>query len=105
MIDVLAKGLGKGVDEAVIKTWFFQEGEHVTEGDDLVELATEDSTVTIPVPANGILAEVFFDVGETVQRDEVICVVDDAKGGLDEDEEEDGDEKKEDTSEDDEDDF
>ncbi len=86
MIDVLAKGLASQVDEAVIKKWFFEEGDTVTAGDDLVELATEDSTLTIAAPASGILAEVFFDEDETVQRDEVICVIDDEEVSLEDDE-------------------
>ena len=52
MLEVLAKGLGKNVDEATVKTWFFEEGDAVTEGDDLVELATEDSVVMISVRAS-----------------------------------------------------
>lgn len=87
MFEVLAKGLGKNVDEATVKTWFFEEGDSVTEGDDLVELATEDSVVTIAVPTTGVLAEVCIDEDETVQRDEVLCIIDDEEGGLDEDDE------------------
>jgi len=88
MFEVLAKGLGKNVDEATVKTWFFEEGDAVTEGDDLVELATEDSVVMISVPATGVLAEVCIDEDDTVQRDEVLCIIDDEEGGLGEDEEE-----------------
>jgi len=76
------------VDEATVKTWFFEEGDAVTEGDDLVELATEDSVVMISVPATGVLAEVCIDEDDTVQRDEVLCIIDDEEGGLGEDEEE-----------------
>ena len=89
MFEVLARGLGKNVDEAVVKTWFFEEGDSVTEGDDLVELATEDSTVTLPVPVTGVLAEVCIDEDDTVQRDEVLCIIDDDEGGLAKDEDED----------------
>jgi len=90
MFEVLAKGLGKNVDEATVKTWFFEEGDAVTEGDDLVELATEDSTVTISAPATGVLAEVCIDEDDTVQRDELLCIIDDEegnKGNLEEDDE------------------
>jgi pyruvate/2-oxoglutarate dehydrogenase complex dihydrolipoamide acyltransferase (E2) component len=87
MFEVLAKGLGKSVDEATVKTWFFEEGDSVTEGDDLVELATEDSVVMISVPATGVLAEVCIDEGDTVQRDEVLCIIDDEEGDLNEEEE------------------
>jgi len=90
MLEVLAKGLGKNVDEATVKTWFFEEGDAVTEGDDLVELATEDSVVMISVPATGVLAEVCMDEGDTVQRDEVLCIIDDEESGLSEDSEDDG---------------
>ena len=86
MFEVLAKGLGKNVDEATVKTWFFEEGDAVSEGDDLVELATEDSVVTISAPATGVLAEVCFDEDDTVQRDEVLCIIDDEEGGLREEE-------------------
>ena len=82
MIEVLAKGLGSKVDEATVKTWFFEEGDSVSEGDDMVELATEDSVIVIQAPATGILAEVFFDEDDTVQRDEVLCIIDDEEGGL-----------------------
>jgi 2-oxoglutarate dehydrogenase E2 component (dihydrolipoamide succinyltransferase) len=80
MLEVLAKGLGKNVDEATVKTWFFEEGDAVTEGDDLVELATEDSVVMISVPATGVLAEVCIDEDDTVQRDEVLCIIDEEEG-------------------------
>lgn len=90
MIEVLAKGLGAKVDEAVIKAWFFEEGDPVTEGDDLVELVAEDSAVVIQAPVSGILAEVFFDEDETVQRDEVICMIDDEEPALEEEDEEEG---------------
>lgn len=80
MFEVLAKGLGKNVDEATVKTWFVEEGDSVTEGDDLVELATEDSVVVVTAPATGVLAEVRIDEDETVQRDEVLCIIDDEEG-------------------------
>lgn len=87
MIEVLVKGLGPNVDEAIVKSWIFEEGDMVGEGDDLVELRTEDSVVLIQAPATGVLTEVCFDEDETVQRDEVICVIDDSEEALDEDEE------------------
>lgn len=86
MYEVLAKGLGKNVDEATVKNWFFEEGDAVTEGDDLVELATEESVVMITVPVTGVLAEVCIDEDDTVQRDEVLCIIDDEEGDLNEDE-------------------
>ena len=54
MREVLAKGLSKRVEDAVIKRWYFEEGDSVTKGDDLLELVSEDkSIVTITVPVTG----------------------------------------------------
>ncbi len=92
MFEVLAKGLGKNVDEATVKTWFFEEGDSISEGDDLAELANEDSTVTITAPVAGTLAEVCIAEDDIVQRDEVLCVIDDGK---DEDSEDDGNDERE----------
>ncbi len=89
MFEVLAKGLGKNIDEATVKTWFFEEGDEVSAGDDLVELATEESTVTVTAPATGILAEVCIAEDDTVQRDEILCIIDDGKEDADGDEDED----------------
>lgn len=94
MMEVLAKGLGKNVDEATVKAWFFEEGDAVNEGDDLVELATEDSVVMISVPVSGILAEVCAHEDDTVQRDEVICIIDDEEGNEDNLEEDDENKKE-----------
>ena len=91
MFEVLAKGLGKHVDEATVKAWFLEEGDAVNEGDDLVELATEESVVMITAPATGVLAEVCIDEDDTVQRDEVLCVIDDEDAKLGGGEDEDGD--------------
>ncbi|HOW87705.1 MAG TPA: biotin/lipoyl-binding protein [Candidatus Omnitrophota bacterium] len=95
MFEVLAKGLGKNVDEATVKTWFFEEGDSVTEGDDLVELAMEDASITITAPVSGILTEVCIDEDETVQRDEVLCIIDDEEGDLSDGEDEEEGETKE----------
>jgi pyruvate/2-oxoglutarate dehydrogenase complex dihydrolipoamide acyltransferase (E2) component len=91
MREVLAKGLAKHIEDAVIKRWYFEEGDAVTKGDDLLELvAGDESVVIITVPATGILAEVFFDKGETVQRDESLCLIDDEETRLQEDDEDEG---------------
>lgn len=100
MKEVTLEGLGKNVDEGTLQTWFFEEGDSVNEGDDLVELTTEEGTVTISAPASGILAEVYYDEGEVVSKGEVLCTID---GDGDEDEE-DADDEDEDEDEEDEDD-
>lgn len=76
MKEILLSGLPVGVDEAQVQTWFYEEGDAVTEGDEIVELLVNDTTFTLTAPYAGILSEVYFDEGETVERDEVICAID-----------------------------
>lgn len=76
MKEVLLSGLPVNIDEAQVQTWFYEEGDAVNEGDALVELQINDSTFTLSAPCAGILAEVYYDEGETVERDEVICAID-----------------------------
>lgn len=76
MKEVLLGCLPASADEAQIQNWFFEEGDAVSEGDELVEVIVDDSTFTIAAPCAGILSEVYFDEGETVERDEVICAID-----------------------------
>ncbi|HOE69047.1 MAG TPA: hypothetical protein PK997_05230 [Candidatus Omnitrophota bacterium] len=98
MREVLVKGLAGNGDEGTIKCWYFEEGDRVTKGDDLLELVTADeSVVIIPVPVNGILAEVYFGEGETVQRDEVICTIDDESKELRDEDEDDPDDEEDET--------
>ena len=93
MIELILEGLAPNVDEATVKSWFFEEGDLVTEGDDLVELSTEEGTVIIHAPVTGILAEVYYDEGELAGKGEILCMVDNDESGEDEDEEDDDDEE------------
>jgi pyruvate/2-oxoglutarate dehydrogenase complex dihydrolipoamide acyltransferase (E2) component len=76
MVEISLKSLGKQYAEATIQTWFFEEGDSIEAGDDLVELLTEDGVVTIQAPATGVLAEVYYDEGEMVTKEEPLCVID-----------------------------
>ncbi len=77
MIEVVLNGLAAQVEEGTIQAWFFEEGDPVNEGDDLVELSTEEGTITIQSSASGVLAEVYYDEGEVVAKGEVLCTIDD----------------------------
>ena len=84
MKEVFLAALGGNAEEATVQRWFFEEGDTVSEGEDLVELTSENGTFCVQATAAGTLAEVYFDEGEAVQMGEVLCVIDD---DADEDEE------------------
>lgn len=77
MVEVVLESLRGGATQAAIQSWYFEEGDAVTKGDEIAELALGDSTVTVTTPASGILAEVYYDEGETVELGEVLCLIED----------------------------
>ena len=93
MVEVVLQGLAAHVEEATIHTWFFEEGDAINEGDDLVEVTSEEGTLMIASPVSGILAEVYYDEGELIAKGEILCTIDneEPEEAEDEDEEEDDD--------------
>jgi pyruvate/2-oxoglutarate dehydrogenase complex dihydrolipoamide acyltransferase (E2) component len=87
MKEVALEGVSSRVEEGTVQVWFSEEGDVVQEGDDLVELSTEDGTLLIPAPASGVLVEVYYDEGEVVAKGEVLCVIDDEDDSEEEEDE------------------
>ena len=77
MVEVKLENLPQGAEEATIQAWYFEEGDAVVKGDEILELTTEEGNLTIMAPASGILAEVYYDEGETVERGEILCLIED----------------------------
>ena len=77
MVEIPLESLLSDVPEGTIQEWFLEEGDPIQAGDDLVEIITEDGNVGLKAPVSGILAEVNYDEGEVVQKDDVICHIDD----------------------------
>ncbi|MFH0771273.1 MAG: biotin/lipoyl-containing protein [Candidatus Omnitrophota bacterium] len=75
MAKVILPALGGGAREATISYWHLEEGDIVEEGEDLVEITTDKSTLNIPAPCSGILTEVFFEEGDIVEVGEVLANV------------------------------
>ena len=78
MIKVVLPELSEGIKKATVSYWFFKEGERVAEKNDLVELATDKATFNLPSPASGVLAQVFFHEGDSVNVGEVLGEIDEA---------------------------
>ena len=75
MVKVVLPEVGEGIEKAPVSFWFFKEGEKVNEKDDLVELTTDKATFNLPSPAAGMLSEIVFHEGETVQPGEVLGAI------------------------------
>jgi pyruvate/2-oxoglutarate dehydrogenase complex dihydrolipoamide acyltransferase (E2) component len=69
--------LGEGLTEGEIARWLVTEGQEVAEDDPLVEIQTDKTTVEIPSPAAGKVAQILAREGEVVPVGTVIVVIGD----------------------------
>lgn len=75
-VDVKLEKLGDSdVAQATISFWYYDAGEQVAEGDDLVEVLTDKAAFNVPAPAAGKLAEVAAGEGEAIKVGDVLgCI-------------------------------
>jgi pyruvate dehydrogenase E2 component (dihydrolipoamide acetyltransferase) len=69
--------LGEGLTEGEVARWLVVEGQEVAEDDPLVEIQTDKTTVEIPSPAAGKVAQILAREGEVVPVGTVIVVIGD----------------------------
>ncbi|MET7905110.1 dihydrolipoamide acetyltransferase family protein [Streptomyces sp. NPDC005336] len=72
--------VGEGLTEAEILKWFVQPGDTVTDGQVVCEVETAKAAVELPIPFDGVVHEVRFGEGETVDVGTVIISVDTQPG-------------------------
>lgn len=75
MVKVVLPELGEGIDKAVISYWYFGEGDKVVEKEDILEVSTDKASFNIPSPCSGILREIFFHEGDSVNIGEVLAII------------------------------
>ncbi|MFC8227472.1 dihydrolipoamide acetyltransferase family protein [Streptomyces sp. NPDC057287] len=75
--------VGEGLTEAEILKWFVQPGDTVTDGQVVCEVETAKAAVELPIPFDGVVHELRFPEGTTVDVGEVIIAVDVAPGSGD----------------------
>ncbi|OGX04298.1 MAG: hypothetical protein A3G87_05430 [Omnitrophica bacterium RIFCSPLOWO2_12_FULL_50_11] len=81
MIEVTLEELASDVKEATINYWFYEEGDSVEEGEDLVEVIVEGNALKLAAPCSGILNEVYFTEGDSVSAGDVLCEIEENKEG------------------------
>ncbi|MGW0854641.1 dihydrolipoamide acetyltransferase family protein [Streptomyces sp. NPDC002690] len=72
--------VGEGLTEAEILKWFVQPGDTVTDGQVVCEVETAKAAVELPIPFDGVVHELCFPEGTTVDVGQVIISVDVAPG-------------------------
>ncbi|MFD4630750.1 dihydrolipoamide acetyltransferase family protein [Streptomyces sp. NPDC058284] len=68
--------VGEGLTEAEILKWYVQPGDEVTDGQVVCEVETAKAAVELPIPFNGVVRELRFPEGTTVDVGQVIIAVD-----------------------------
>ncbi|MFG2284636.1 dihydrolipoamide acetyltransferase family protein [Streptomyces sp. NPDC048595] len=68
--------VGEGLTEAEILKWYVQEGDTVTDGQVVCEVETAKAAVELPIPYDGVVHELRFGEGVTVDVGTVIISVD-----------------------------
>jgi pyruvate dehydrogenase E2 component (dihydrolipoamide acetyltransferase) len=77
-IEVRLPQLSMGMSDAEILEWQVAVGDHVAEGDDLVEIDAEKAQVMVPSPCPGTVVELVADPGDVLAVRDVLCVLDGA---------------------------
>ena len=77
MTEIMLEPFADGMEEATVNYWYYEEGDKVEEGKDLVEVISESGSFKIPAPVTGVLGEVYFGEGDTVSVGEILCEIED----------------------------
>ena len=74
-IEVNGPVLPESVSDATIATWNKKAGDAVARDENLVDLETDKVVLEVPSPVDGILKEIRFEVGATVNSQQVIAII------------------------------
>ncbi len=64
----------------IIHYWFIDENDEVEEGDDLIEIETDDeSIITLKAPANGRIKQIFVEEGDAIEEGSLLAVLEESE--------------------------
>lgn len=73
--DVVMPQMGESITEGTIAKWLKKVGDSVAQDEPLLEISTDKVDAEIPAPVAGVLSEIRFPEGETVEINTVIAVI------------------------------
>jgi pyruvate/2-oxoglutarate dehydrogenase complex dihydrolipoamide acyltransferase (E2) component len=62
-------------DEATVSYWIAQEGDEVSEGDDLVEMLTDKANFNVPAPCTGKIVKICVPENEVAKVGDLLCEI------------------------------
>ncbi len=73
LTDIPMPQMGESVTEATIIQWYKKVGDEISQDETLLEISTAKVEAEIPAPCDGVVAELLFAEGETVDVDTIIA--------------------------------
>jgi len=78
-IEVKVPVLPESVEDATIAGWHKKPGDTIRRDENLVDLETDKVVLEVPAPAAGTIKELRFEVGDVVNSDDVIAVIEEGE--------------------------
>ena len=72
-VQIEMPAMGESVTEGTVLEWHKQEGDHVEEGETLVEVSTDKVDAEVPSPATGTLTKILKDPDDVVKIGEALA--------------------------------
>lgn len=76
MYEFILPDIGEGISEALLINWTVKAGDRVEEGDELATISTDKVDVELPSPRAGVVSELCWKPGDTVQVGSVFVRID-----------------------------
>jgi 2-oxoglutarate dehydrogenase E2 component (dihydrolipoamide succinyltransferase) len=76
--EVKLPDMGDGMEEVTINRWLVSEGDSISEGAALVEVATDKVDTEVPSPVSGTILKLNFGPGELAPLDAVLAIIGEA---------------------------
>jgi 2-oxoglutarate dehydrogenase E2 component (dihydrolipoamide succinyltransferase) len=73
--EVVMPQMGVSVSEGTITKWLKSEGEPIARDESLLEISTDKVDTEVPSPADGVVAQILVQEGETVEVGTVLAVI------------------------------
>jgi len=74
-IELLMPKMGESIMEATILSWLKSVGDQIKLDESILEIATDKVDTEVPSPASGILSQVLFNEGDTVEVGQPIAII------------------------------
>ena len=74
-IELRVPQLPESVSDATILSWHKQPGDAVSQDESLVDLETDKVVLEVPAPQAGVLKEIRFNDGDTVQAEDILGII------------------------------